>query len=129
MDPEEFRIFESDILEPRSSHLHHTEIAVPEFTIRKLYLRNIRFREITMYENTLFVFSFRKRILSVVLLRDGLIFEIGIRHMIILEYFFPPLFLLESGSLHEKESEKSIDDPHECPNEDITRIVHAIMYP
>ena len=38
------------------------------------------------------------------------------------------MFFLQSGSLHKPESGKCIDDPHECPDEDIRRIVHPIVH-
>lgn len=42
--------------------------------------------------------------------------------------FFPPVLFLESKSLHEKESNDRIDDSHQCPDDDITRIMHPIVY-
>lgn len=41
--------------------------------------------------------------------------------------FFPPIFFLKSEFFHNPDSDSCINDSHDCSDNNITRIVHAVM--
>ena len=91
-------------------------------------MRNVRITKVTIDERASFIFSIRKWSFSIILPFKCLSFDKGIRHSILMKKFFPPVFLFESKFFHKEESYESISDTHECSDEDITQVMHAIVY-